>query len=346
MSAFCCSSCTRVTDLKPEGRGEVVVVCVLTEEATQTLTLDLTDIAPPEDRTALSEAVIELYDETAGQEAGRFLKGEDNDWRLEYAALPEHAYQLRIEIPGRDAVFASTTMPAKSDIVYYFNFGSTVFYDINSLPEGPLWVMGINQDLLKTGKRKVAEKMATSLMTADLFNVTGEFFHAADFFPEESVSKDPFSDRMAFYPYVDGQPLYEKLFRIPSTQEKQRVAKEPEFYIVNHDLVHDTIETEYYSCFSVAGYFRTGYYPIMFSGGVAPLEDTHGYVLFISPSEEYDRYLQEVSTVKMQRQAVGDYAALFARKNVYTNIENGLGVFGARTDQKLPWNDQPIGYTL
>ena len=28
-------SCTRVTDLRPEGRGEVVVVCVLTEEATQ-----------------------------------------------------------------------------------------------------------------------------------------------------------------------------------------------------------------------------------------------------------------------------------------------------------------------
>ena len=49
-------SCTRVTDLRPEGRGEVVVVCVLTEEATQTLTLDLTDIASPEDRAALAEA--------------------------------------------------------------------------------------------------------------------------------------------------------------------------------------------------------------------------------------------------------------------------------------------------
>ena len=72
------------------------------------------------------------------------------------------------------------------------------------------------------------------------------------------------------------------------------------------------------------------------------MKETDGYVLFISPSLEYDRYLREVISNRMQQQAVRDYASLFSRKNTYTNIENGLGIFGARTDQKLPWNDKRI----
>ncbi len=335
-------SCTRVTDLRPEGRGEVVVVCVLTEEATQTLTLDLTDIASPEDRAALSEAEITLFDETAGQEVGSFQKEGGNDWQLEYAAIPEHKYRLQIFIPGREEISATTVMPTRSNIICYYRWGGNVVYDINSLPKGPLWVMGINQDLFKTGNRKVAEKMATSLITVDLFNVTGEVFHAEVFFPKEVLYVDPETGDRLFYPYVEGQPLYDKMLRIPSVQEKQRVAKEPVFSIVNQDLEHGTIETEFYSCFSVAGYFKTAYYPIAYGGSILPLEDTHGYVLFISPSEEYDKYLQEESMLKMQKLAMGDYAALFSRKNIYTNIVNGLGVFGALTSQKMPWNDTPI----
>ncbi len=330
-------SCTRVTDLRPEGRGEVVVVCVLTEEATQTLTLDLTDIAPQEDRTALSLAVITLFDETVGQEAGLFQKGDGNDWLLHYTAIPEHRYLLTLTIPGREEVSATTAMPSKSEITYSFYNNRTAEYDIASLPEGPLWVMGMNR--ITGGERKVAEKMATSLTMVDPFNVTGEVFRVEDFFPEYL---DPTGGNNIFYWFVEGQPLYDKMFRIPSVQEKQRVAKEPTAHYENHDLVNNTVEAFDFNFFSVAGYFKTGYYPIAFNGGIAPLEDHHGYVLFISPSEEYDRYLQEVSTVKMQKQAVGDYASLFSRKNIYTNIKNGLGVFGARTDQKLPWNDRPI----
>ena len=338
-------SCTRVTDLKPEGRGEVVVVCILTEESTQLLTLDLTDIASQEDLSALSEAEITLFDETTGQEVGRFRKGDGEDWTLEYAAIPEHAYFLQVSIPGWEIITAMTAMPSKSNIAYRFRFmDAGVSYDINSLPEGPIWVMGMNHDYYKTGIHKPAEKMATSLTTVDPFNVTGEVFHAFDYYKELAQYAEAGKGNDFFYPFVEGQPLYDKMFRIPSVKEKQRVAEEP---VVNNELESGSEKLQItFAPFSVAGYLRTAYYPYEYEGEPRQIRDTDGYILFVSPSEEYDRYLREVSSLKMQRQAMMDYASLFSRKNVYTNIINGLGVFGARTDQKLPWNDQPIRYLL
>ena len=317
-------SCTRVTDLRPEGRGEVVVVCVLTEEATQTLTLDVTDIASPEDRAALSEAEITLFDETAGNEAGRFLKGEGKDWRLEYAAIPEHKYRIVITISGREEISATTTMPRGSQIQYSFGqyyYGTS--YKIDSLPEGALWVMGVNH-AHGNKNHETADKIATSLTTVDSFNVTDGVFHAVNFFMD-SEEEFEFEDEgeIQFYPNVEGQPLYEKMFRIPPVWEICRESKEAMGW------------------FQVAGYFRTLYYPYGFDGKVLALNETDGYVLFISVSEEYDRYLRDVISKRMQQQAMMDYASLFSRENVYSNIANGLGIFGARTDEKLPWNDLP-----
>lgn len=334
---FLSLSCTRVTDLSPEGCGEVVVICVLTEEATQSLTLDLTDIASPEARTTLAEAEIVLFDESDGILAGQFINKSGKEWELDYAAIPEHSYHMTITIPGREEINATTTMPPVSHIAYYFNswyYGTS--YDLSSLPEGPLWVMGMNHDHDRTGHHIAAEKMATSLTTVDPFNVTGDVFHAFDFFTELVKYAEPEKGNDFFYPNVEGQPLYDKMFRIPSVQERTRMAEGP---IIIH--IEDSFIEYNTKLFSVAGYFRTAYHPLQ-NGEEGKLVETDGYVLFISPSEEYDKYLREVISMRMQQEAVGDYASLFSRKNVYTNIENGLGLFGARTEQKLPWNDKPL----
>ncbi len=325
LAALSLLACTRETDLTPEGRGQVVVVCILTEENQQKLTLELTDIATREDREALAGAEVILYDESARTEAGLFIKGEGNEWLLDYAAIPGHGYHLTVSIIGRETVSASTTMPQRSSIAFVFNrWYHGTSYELNSLPEGPLWVMGMNHDFYGTGKHDAAEKIATSLTTADSFNVTGEVFHAFDFFGEIIQYAEPGKGNDFFYPWVEGQPLYDLMFRIPSTQETIRQSKEADGW------------------FQIAGYFRTEYDPYAYGWPGGQLKETDGYVLFISPSLEYDRYLREVISKRMQRQAVRDYASLFSRKNTYTNIENGLGIFGARTDQKLPWNDKPV----
>lgn len=330
-STFFLASCTRVTDLRPEGRGEVVVVCVLTEGATQSLTLDLTDIASPEDRAALSEAVITLYDETAGQEAGCFLKGDGNDWKLEYAAIPEHAYRLKIEMPGRDAVLASTAMPARSDVKYRTNMYPRdldvgVQYDIQSLPSGAVWIMGLKYDR-SSGKYVTADKIATSLETVSPLNITDGCFRFEDFCAPDVYELEYHTAQEVvymFYHYVEGHPLYDKMLRIPPVTENDRSSRDEPF-----------------GYFQVAGSLFRGLseieelYPMLLL--LCRVEDS--YVLFMSPSEEYDKFLQEAIAKKMQQESLDDYASLFSRKNVYTNIMNGLGIFGAKTEQILPWND-------
>ena len=328
-------SCTRVTDLRPEGRGEVVVVCVLTEEATQSLTLDLTDIASPEDRAALSEAVITLFDETAGQEVGSFQKDGGNDWQLEYAAIPEHKYRLQIFIPGREEISATTTMPAKSNVAYRLVFAGYGFfereeddrelgmqYSISSLPDNAVWVMGVNR-VEDTGEEKVAAQIATSLAIADPFNVTDEIFHGLDYLDREELE---FLEEIqktgiaSFYGNVEGHPVYDKVFRIPSTAEVDRnVASNPPGY------------------FSVAGRFDIDY-KFDYTYWKIIDDETTGFILFLSPSLEYDRFLRDILAKKKQQDKWGDYASIFSRNNIYSNIQNGLGVFGARTKQKLPWN--------
>lgn len=319
------SFCTRITDLAPEGQAQVVVFCVLTDNATQSLALNLTDIATPEDIAALSEATIILRDETEGTEAGRFIKGTGADWQLDYAAIPEHNYRLSITIPDRDEIYATTTVPPVSHIAFGFGhyyYGTS--YEIFSLPEGALWVMGISH--AQGGKKhEAADKIATSLTMVDPFNVTDGFFHAANFFigSEESVEFES-GNEISFCPNVEGQPLYETMFRIPPVWESCRESKEANGW------------------FQVAGYFRTFFDPYEFERNGHVLDEANGYVLFISASEEYDRYLRDVISKKMRLQSVADYASLFSRKNIYTNILNGIGIFGARTDQKLPWNDIPV----
>ena len=333
--ALCLTSCTRVTDLTPEGRGEVVVVCVLTEKTPQKLTLDLTDIASPSDRDALSGAAVTLSDEKAGTEIGQFQKRDGNGWTLDYAAVPEHRYRLEVLIPGREKLEARTTMPPRSGISYRFVFSGVGFsdreeddrelgmlYSTQSLPEGPVWVMGVNRDV-STGRYEVAPQIATSLSIADPFNVTDAVFRGSDFLDEKvlkELERINETDKAEFYGNVEGHPLYDRMLRIPSSREADReAASYPPGY------------------FSVAGPFNIDF-EFDFNRWVLIESEETGYILFISPSYEYDLFLRETLSKKMQQDKWGDYASIFSRQNVYSNIDNGLGVFGARTEQKLPWN--------
>ena len=60
-------------------------------------------------------------------------------------------------------------------------------------------------------------------------------------------------------------------------------------------------------------------------------------------SDEYDRYLKEVTSYEMRHQE-GDLTVLYERENVYSNILGGMGIFGARISYYLPWKEAGIPY--
>jgi hypothetical protein len=116
------------------------------------------------------------------------------------------------------------------------------------------------------------------------------------------------------YQYVVGCPLHDTFLRIPPVTENDgRTAADPKGY------------------FSVAGSFQA------YSFRGAP-SATDGYLFFVSVSDEYDRYLKELLMEESRLASMKDFADLFSRNNIFGNIENGIGIFGAKAGQKLPWN--------
>lgn len=339
-------SCEREVDLRPDGKGNIVVECILTEGETQTLRLSSTDIVS----ASLKDAVISLTDETESTLAGRFVFQEGDQWKMDYAAKPYHKYLLTVEVDGFETVIAHTVMPERVGIQHTvlwrvwpenlefdgfpdWELGSR--YEIKSLPQGAVWVCGMNYDE-SSGKHVLASTIATSLESSDLFNLTGETYWneynpQADQRFEDLYEKKgpedvsmvgsgnwiyhfPREFRPTMYKYVVGCPLHDTFLRIPPiTEDDNRTAADPKGY------------------FSIAGSFQGSTF------GIEPSSLTDGYILFISVSEEYDRYLKELLTEESRHASMQDFASLFSRENIHGNIENGIGIFGAKTEQELPW---------
>ncbi|MBP5335435.1 MAG: DUF4249 family protein [Bacteroidales bacterium] len=349
-------ACERATDLRVEGKGNVVVECILSEETTQTLRLSLTENAS----TELRNAVISLTDETEGNLVGFFSHQEGNLWELEYTARPRHSYMLTVEAEGFDQIVAHTTMPERLSVDYSIRlhdvsrFGLLdtlnnsdwelgVKFLIKSLPDGAVWIYGMNYDY-SSGRFIPAQTIATSLESSDLFNLTGESYYnsynpQSDSFFESIYGKEPEyipppgltpgtvilgtrdtymyylpkEYRQSMYKYVVGCPLHDTYLRIPPVSENsQRTAADPEGF------------------FSIAGSLQ---------GSSIPSEpsSTDGYLMFVSVSEEYDRYLKDLLKEEARQASNKSFSDLFFRENISGNIEHGIGIFGAKTVQDLPW---------
>ena len=344
-------ACERATDLRVEGKGNVVVECILSEETTQTLRLSLTENALAD----LSNAVISLTDETEGNLVGFFSHQEGSLWKLDYTARPRHSYMLTVEAEGFDQIVAHTTMPERLSVDYSIRLHNVSLFGlldtlnnsdwelgvkflIKSLPDGAVWIYGMNYDY-SSGKHIPAQSIATSLESSDLFNLTGESYYntynpQSDSYFDSIYGKTPeFTPivgqiggpinyyvyslpkeyHQSMYKYVVGCPLHDTYLRIPPISENsQRTAADPKGY------------------FSIAGSLQ---------GSSIPSEPSSpdGYLMFVSVSEEYDRYLKDLLKEEARQASNKSFSDLFFRENISGNIEHGIGIFGAKTVQDLPW---------
>lgn len=346
------TACEREVDLRPEGKGSIVVECVLSQESTQTLRLSLTDIA----YVSLKDADITLTDESRNEIVGKFVFQDRDRWTLDYLPVSGHRYLLTIKVDGFDIVQARTTMPDAMKVEYTImssvfpqNFDFEGFPDwelgtrisIKSLPESAVWISGMNYEE-SLDKHIPAKTIATSLESADLFNLIGEtywnaFNPQADSYYEKMYGNEDYRGywvyslppqcRPTMYRYVVGCALHDTFLRIPPLKENgNRTAPDPKGY------------------FSVAGDFQGFTYGISSDGGFSLTpEETDGYIMFMSFSEEYDCYLKELLMKEAGQASEKDFASLFSSENLYGNVENGLGIFGAKTAQEIPWvKNNPI----
>lgn len=332
-------ACERATDLGVDGDGFLVVECVLTQEVRQTVRLTLSAQGSEDAYGRLKKARVCVYDETEGILAGTFDYWGKDTWESYFAGQPGHSYRLEIEAEGYGTVSARTTMPARPHIKYSKNSAYRdhvkhtdkieeavpalecgVRFMTSSLPEGPVWIKGTDGTdyrpdgaYLESRISASVRELATSILNADPFNLTGESWHhpkAIQWIRHwYGSSVNDYSEyATGWYWYLEDQPVHEKYIRIPSIHEVgPRETKEPDNY------------------FSVSCRIP---YPVSYVYPVSYYDFEN--LAFMCPSEEYDRYLKELLVEASKREeANGRFAALFRHENMYTNIVNGMGVFGA-----------------
>lgn len=332
------------------GDSRVVVDCVLTEDPQQLLYLSLTNGVSGIGPNALEGAVATLTDLTAMQTAGTFVRGPEGSWTLDYTALPEHTYRLEVDVPGYGVAWAEDTMPPAVDVSYargddykklevadascFYHYYDlmvelsgvvttfeirNVFYQSASLPDH-LLIQGFVYDE-QSGRHKISEMMCTDSPGVDNANLTGSVYKS--------------EDREGTYSEVEGRTCMRKaklnppLDGVSCHSEYLRIEKE------------SALDQEF---FTISGDFRMGegfgYFPELYNDRwhhpvFIPRSEAHDYLLFTSLSDNYCRYLDDAAILR-KRSESKRLSDLYMREAPYSNIEGGVGIFGATTKQILP----------
>ena len=334
---FLCSlvGCTRITDLTPEDTPQVVVECILTDAEVQTLRLFMTDIATDGDKELLDEARAVLVDSTAGVWY-EFTRVSEERWEVNHRATAGHLYGLKVYVPGYDRIVATTAMVENFKVaddvtplreIYSSSYSPVEgiveygrYFHVDSLPASPVWIYAMNyNDSL--GVHEVAEDIAISgNIMVDDFNITGRLwkFEGVAAIPDDDWFSYLYEDcTPTLYQEVEGRPVHDRYLRLPPVAPGH-----------SRQMSAD-------STFQIAGSFGEGYYWL--EKGIG---ETDGYIGFISVSDEYDRFLKEALSYGIMKETSTDYSTVYSRANLYTNVVNALGIFGAKSAvEKAPWND-------
>ncbi|MGM9761536.1 MAG: DUF4249 family protein [Candidatus Cryptobacteroides sp.] len=298
----------------------VVAECILTDKPVQTLRLSFT--TPDGSEAAVQEAKATLTDLTEERVAGYFTEDTEGLWTLDYKAVYGHKYKLEIEVPGYELITAEETMPIKCNIksvwgALYSSPDNIHPLSYGSVFESPMdnyimWVYAMNYNI-QAGKREIVERICTDAGRVDNFNITGDNY-------------DPPHSDLDIFGQVRDSYLYWELEGYPLHNKYLRLEMEPgEFSESNY-------------VFSVAGSFEGDY----FHNGVTakpserPPRNDEGVVVATIVSDKYDRFLRDVIYFMHLAEST-ELSSIYVRDNLYTNINGGLGIFGAKSEKYLEW---------
>lgn len=324
------SACSREMVMDTMEEPRVVVECVLSDRSVQTLGLYYTKGASMDEAPVLREAEASLTDLTTGEDAGNFVRQDDGTWTLDYSAVPLHSYRLEVRVPGHELIWAEQTMPYKCEAVSVHgplsgrSTSSGVHPTgcmIHIMPNGfhvdgtpqwvRIWVRALNYNP-DTGKREPAEYICSDAPNIDNFNITGETYD-----PPTSTIRFAGQECTGYlYPELIGRPLHRRYLRLNVYPESDRAS----FSII------------------ISGSFTDPYYDyaLLLGQEEREPEDDEGIVLINFVSDDYDLYLRDATYFQMLTET-SDMSSVSVRDNMFTNINGGLGIFGAMTETYTGW---------
>ena len=312
------TSCVKDVVLDAMEDPQLVVNCVLTVNPVQELKLSYTKSASRSEAPPVVGAEAVLTDLSENREAGRFVQTDDGTWQLEYAAIPTHSYRLDVTIPNHDPVWAEQTMPGKPPVESFEGIlHGDNYTSYETLPKGiqyrstfpcTIWAYAFDYDY-HWEQREIVEEICTNYPYVDNFNLTGAVLDTA----LVQYLWDPVWKYNKHYnSYLAGYPVHRRFLRFQK------------------------LESPVDTYFLIDGHFTGRYYYFADDSPREP-NPTEGVLYFACLSEEYDKYLCEAFG-HYHATLSSDLSSIYVRDNVYTNINGGIGIFGAITSAPYRWD--------
>ena len=268
----------------------------------------------------------------------KFEKAASGKWEASFITYPGKSYSLSVKIPGYDEITATTTVPQEflaSCYTSWFSKGDEDYsgfsYELRKvIKQSPyqeayndsckLWIFGRG----KVNDDKYGDLIMTDHPYVDNFNVTSIRLSDIDTFSSDSL--DTYSLYrwldMAWYPKIYGDfPMHRNFLRIAYPENFTNGAS-------RYEIEHGPLYSE--RSFVLATEFRYSSNTFMYGNQLVqgPDNPSEQYLFdFYCLSEDLDRYLRDVEERELTSSF--DLTSKYNSTNTYSNIEGGIGVFGA-----------------
>jgi|GEM_PF-4596279 len=330
LSTVFTTSCVEYVEMSTdEGRDQVVVNCILEESNTQTLELFYMRGFNEVDYKGIDKAIVKIS--TLNQyedETVEFHHDGGIKWSADFRPENGRIYRLSIKIEGKDEITAQTQMPA--DVQLYghrknwhymdgmahwlcsfqimhrdYSIYGDYFFHLAS-GSACMWIYPTQSDII-----------ATDFRYADKFTQTGQTISDLDFFsPDRMASLEAFErELLGAIPKLKGDcPVYDKVVRINMPSDFDAGYSDEQF------LSEKVMEYDNHSFLL----FTTNYERLAGIAGV-------GHYKMCILSSEYDQYYREFYERIVLN--AGNVLELYNDTDMYTNINGGHGIFGAKIER-------------
>ncbi|MBE6225128.1 MAG: DUF4249 family protein [Bacteroidales bacterium] len=329
-------SCVEDISLDTGEKSLVTVNCILGNDSIQKLYLSYSHPTDAAGIMPITDAKATLY---CGSEiVGEFEYVSGGEYRLEY--FPEYGseYMLEVIVDNEKKVLASTTFPKRHEVKSIEHYpGSVLVHNVNDrkifprLPWQNIWIgIGLDirseQDCLlwiyvlrsndENNKREMAKFLASDHKKLDLFNISDSTIRNYRVLENGLRHPDIIMSGWEMCSIQDWQKL-ETRTDYPFHHGYLRI-EHPAFYVqyldyIRYDKIYNPgVAIDSTHMFRIAGTF----------------DKKHADLVTMNVSAEYDKYLRtyiQQSINKME----DDFTYIYKTDNVYTNIKNGTGIFGA-----------------
>lgn len=327
------TSCDKSDSPESKDKQDIVVNCVLTANPVQKLQLSYANEDGSIWGRNVENAVAALVDRTSARTVGQFAKQSGDYWTLNYTCIPNHIYRLEVQVPKHNLISSEQFMP-EIDVIarywcpqntdlssdsslreQYMNYDCTIY----QLPRNfdNIWIYALCYNP-QTGKRETAKRICSDYPKVDDINFVGEVYN-----PEiHTVVKDGEEYQSSLYPNLRGKALHDRFLLLPREAGNKYGGK----YLT----VAGAFTGKMYSN------LHKQFFKLEDDGKALNVPDDEGYIVFAAVSDEYDKYLRE-AIQSQQLQESTDLSSIYVRDNVYSNINGGLGIFGAINEEKMQW---------